>query len=228
MVLRIGDHVRFQSSATPSKTRFPNLNVTNVGNRLVLVLLGDRDDAVPVVGGGAVVLGDEDGQEVFYAVFGRDVVQKREGQRPIQREQGIECRFIGRDILVTQLRILVGGRQQLTDLQRFVEPVRSQSRYAADARDAWRDTLANLAGRRFIDQDRSRSSLVKFSRRAAKLTTGPNTVTFTWSTVPILPATAGPVAIPMPTRKSANGWSSSALAAANSARTASAARHAAG
>ncbi len=39
------------------------------------------------------------------------------------------------------------------------------------------------------------------SRREARLTTGPKTVTFTWSTVPILPATARPVARPMPDLK---------------------------
>ncbi len=64
------------------------------------------------------------------------------------------------------------------------------------------------------------------SSREARFTTGPKTVTFTWSTVPILPATARPVAMPMPTRKSASGSSGRRAVAANSARIASAARQA--
>ena len=36
MVLRIGDHVRFQAVPHVQKTRLPQRNVTNVENRLVL------------------------------------------------------------------------------------------------------------------------------------------------------------------------------------------------
>ena len=46
----------------------------------------------------------------------------------------------------------------------------------------------------------ARSCLVIVSSREARLTTGPKTVTFTWSMLPILPATARPLAMPMPTR----------------------------
>ena len=49
----------------------------------------------------------------------------------------------------------------------------------------------------------ARNCRVMLSSREARFTTGPNTVTFTWSTVPIFPATARPLAMPMPTRKSA-------------------------
>ena len=115
-----------------------------------LVLLGDRDDAVPVVGGRAVVLGDEDREEILHAVFGRDAVEQVEALVQFAG-RNIEGRFIGRDVLVAQLRDI--RRRAAT----FADFAAASIRTVARAPRGDPGTSAGPGGRpgrRLVEQDR--------------------------------------------------------------------------
>src|SRR5690242_13531371 len=55
-----------------------------------------RDDAVPIGGGLAAVLGDVDGQEVLDLVLRRHAVQERERLGPAPFVEGVEGRLVQR------------------------------------------------------------------------------------------------------------------------------------
>ncbi len=145
------------------------------------LLARQRDDAVPVFGRRAIVLGDEDGEEIFDPVFGRHAVQSFERLRPAAGQQFIECQFVVGHILVAESWKFALRRQQLRDFQAPVHAVRFHHGHAAHAGDVGRDRRART------DRAAVRSSsrmgacrvLVILSSRDARLTTGPKTVTFT-------------------------------------------------
>jgi len=89
-------------------------------------------------------------------------------------------------------------RQQFAYLQRRVEPVGPHDRQPPHPGHLARHLLPDEPGGGLVQQNRGPQQFGHPSSREARFTTGPKTVTFTWSTVPILPATAGPVATPMP------------------------------
>src|SRR5438552_1408381 len=67
-----------------------------------------RDDAVPVFGGGAIVLRNKDREEILDLVVGGDAVQSLERLRPAPGQQIFQRPFVFRHVLVGQLRIFAG------------------------------------------------------------------------------------------------------------------------
>src|SRR6185437_4201479 len=118
------------------------------------VLARQRDDAVPAGRGRAVVLGDKDRQEILDAVLGRHLVQQLQRFRPVASEKSVERTFIRLDVLVGQLRVVFGRRQQLADLHGRVHAVRLDDRQPAAARKRRRHVLAHDARRGAVEQNR--------------------------------------------------------------------------
>jgi hypothetical protein len=96
------------------------------------------------------VLGDEHGEEVLHFIFGRHAVQRVEGLFPIAGDEGIECIFIGRQVLIAQH----ARRQQLAHFQGRQHSLRTNPRHAANAGLVRHELAASNLRSRFIEQDR--------------------------------------------------------------------------